>query len=61
MGEFVKKLKDRGVNVLDYSKLFDPTAQGYSIPDDEHPTPMANRLLIARLQKDLDRISARRP
>lgn len=61
MSDFVKKLKDRGVNVLDYSQLFDPTAKGYSIPDDEHPTPMANRLLIAQLQKDLDRISARRP
>lgn len=61
MGDFVDKLKTRGVNVLDYSKLFDPTAKGYAIPDDEHPTPMANRLLIARLHQDLQRFSAGTP
>jgi len=61
MADFVKKLQDRGVRVLDYSKLFDPTAKGYAIPDDEHPTPMANRLLIARLRKDLAGISGGTP
>lgn len=61
VGDFGQKLQARGVNVLDYSKLFDPTAKGYAIPDDEHPTPTANRLLIARLQQDLYRISIGRP
>ncbi len=61
MGDFVAKLKARGVRVLDYSKLFNPTAKGYAIPDDEHPTPLANRLLIAQLTKDLRRFSAGTP
>jgi hypothetical protein len=61
MDEFVAKLKARGVRVLDYSKLFNPLQKGYSIPDDEHPTPLANRLLIARLTADLHRFSDGKP
>lgn len=49
----VSRLKARGVRVLDYSRLFNPLQKGYSIPSDEHPTPLANRVLIAQLVKDL--------
>jgi hypothetical protein len=46
-------LQQRGVKVLDYSKLFPATDPKYAIRYDEHPTPLANRVLVARLVKDL--------
>ncbi|MCY7349754.1 MAG: hypothetical protein LH606_03690 [Cytophagaceae bacterium] len=53
--EIVSRLKAKGVKVLDYSKLFNPLQKGYSIPDDEHPTPLANQVLVAQLRKDLQK------
>lgn len=46
-------LTQRGVKVLDYSKLFPATDPRYAIRFDEHPTPLANQVLVARLAKDL--------
>lgn len=42
-------LSARGIEYLDLSELFDPTAQGLSIPGDGHPTPMANAILARRI------------
>lgn len=47
-------LKQKGVKVLDYSKLFNPLEKGYSIPFDEHPTALANEILIQQLVKDIN-------
>ena len=49
----IKLLKQKGVKVLDYSKLFDPTDKKYAIPYDEHPTALANEILIKKLVKDI--------
>lgn len=46
-------LRQRGVRVLDYTKLFPATDPKYAIRYDEHPTPLANRVLVERLVKDL--------
>ncbi len=54
--DLVARLRARNVKILDYSRLFDPLRKGYSIPDDEHPTPLANRVLVAQLVKDLPRL-----
>ena len=45
----IKLLKEKGVKVLDYSKLFNPTEKKYAIPYDEHPTALANEVLIKEL------------
>lgn len=45
----VSLLKQKGVKVLDYSKLFDPTDKRYAIAYDEHPTALANEILIKEL------------
>jgi len=50
----ISLLKQKGVKVLDYSKLFDPTAKQYAIPYDEHPTALANEILIKQLVKDIN-------
>jgi hypothetical protein len=50
---FVKTLNSKGVKVLDYSKLFDPKDSKYAIPFDEHPTALANEILVKQLYKDL--------
>ncbi len=49
----ISLLKQKGVKVLDYSKLFNPTDKKYSIPYDEHPTALANEVLIKALVKDI--------
>lgn len=50
----ISLLKQKGVKVLDYSKLFDPLQKGYAIPYDEHPTALANEILIQQLVKDIN-------
>ena len=50
----INLLKQKGVKVLDYSKLFNPLEKGYAIPDDEHPTALANEILIKQLVKDIN-------
>ena len=50
----INLLKKKGVKVLDYSKLFNPLEKGYAIPDDEHPTALANEILIKQLVKDIN-------
>ena len=49
----ISLLKQKGVKVLDYSKLFNPTDKKYAIPYDEHPTALANEILIKELVKDI--------
>jgi hypothetical protein len=49
----INLLKQKGVKVLDYSKLFNPTDKKYAIPYDEHPTALANEVLIKALVKDI--------
>jgi hypothetical protein len=49
----VELLKSKGLRVLDYSKLFNPSDEGFAIPDDEHPTPKANQILSAKLYEDI--------
>lgn len=53
ISEMKQLLLDRGVKVLDYSKLFDPKDSTFAIPFDEHPTPKANRVFIDQLKQDL--------
>lgn len=50
----ISLLKQKGVKVLDYSKLFNPTDKKYAIPYDEHPTALANEVLIKQLVKDIN-------
>jgi hypothetical protein len=50
----INLLKQKGVKVLDYSKLFNPLEKGYAIPFDEHPTALANEILIQQLVKDIN-------
>lgn len=50
----IRLLKQKGVKVLDYSKLFNPTDKKYAIPFDEHPTALANEILIKQLVKDIN-------
>ncbi len=50
----INLLKQKGVKVLDYSKLFNPLEQKYAIPYDEHPTALANEILIKQLVKDIN-------
>lgn len=50
----ISLLKKKGVKVLDYSKHFNPLEKGYSIPYDEHPTALANEILIKQLVKDIN-------
>jgi hypothetical protein len=45
----IRLLKQKGVKVLDYSKLFNPLDKRYAIPYDEHPTALANEVLIKEL------------
>ncbi|MFB0945708.1 MAG: hypothetical protein QMB24_06125 [Spirosomataceae bacterium] len=52
----VELLKSKGLQVLDYSKLFNPSAEGLVIPNDEPPTPKANRILSAKLYEDISTI-----
>jgi hypothetical protein len=50
----ISLLKQKGVKVLDYSKLFNPLEKKYAIPYDEHPTALANEVLIKQLVKDIN-------
>ena len=50
----ISLLKQKKVKVLDYSKLFNPTDKKYAIPYDEHPTALANEILIKQLVKDIN-------
>lgn len=50
----INLLKKKGVKVLDYSKLFNPLDDKYAIPFDEHPTALANEILIKQLVKDIN-------
>jgi hypothetical protein len=50
----INLLKQKGVKVLDYSKLFNPLEKKYAIPYDEHPTALANEVLIKQLVKDIN-------
>ena len=50
----INLLRQKGVKVLDYSKLFNPTDKRYAIPNDEHPTALANEVLIKQLIKDIN-------
>ena len=47
----IRLLKERNVKVIDYSKLFSPLDKRYAIPYDEHPTALANEILIKQLSK----------
>ena len=55
----ISLLKQKGVKVLDYSKLFNPLEKGYAIPDDEHPTALANEILIKHLITQFDNLKIR--
>lgn len=46
-------LKERGLKVLDYRKLFPYPAKQYQLTYDGHPNPEAHRLLMEKLTKDL--------
>ncbi len=46
-------LKERGLKVLDYRKLFPFPSKQYQLQYDGHPNPEAHRLLIEQLTKDL--------
>jgi hypothetical protein len=50
----INLLKQKGVKILDYSKLFNPLEKKYAIPYDEHPTALANEVLIKQLVKDIN-------
>ena len=50
----INLLKQKGVKVLDYSNLFNPLEKKYAIPYDEHPTALANEVLIKQLVKDIN-------
>jgi hypothetical protein len=49
----VAMLKKKGVRVLDYSRLFDPTTPGLSIEGDGHPTPAAYARVAEQLARDV--------
>ena len=51
----ISLLKQKGVKVLDYSKLFNPLEKKYAIPYDEHPTALANEVLIKQLVNDINK------
>lgn len=51
--EIKTRLVKKGVKVLDYSTLFNPKDRTFAIPFDEHPTPLANEVLIKRILQDL--------
>lgn len=53
----INLLKERGVKVLDYRKLFSFPSKQYQLKYDSHPTPEAHRLLMAQLTKDLNKFS----
>jgi hypothetical protein len=41
------------VDYLNYSQLFDPTQPAYAIPNDGHPSALANKMFAAKLAEDL--------
>lgn len=51
--KIIQYLKKKKMKYLDYRKLFNPTAKGYSIPHDSHPTAFANDVLTKQIIKDL--------
>jgi hypothetical protein len=50
----ISLLKQKGIKVLDYSKLFNPEDSKYGIPYDEHPRALANELISKQLIKDIN-------
>ena len=46
-------LESRGIKVLDYSELFDPSADGFFHKGDGHPTPLANHYFARQLAEDV--------
>jgi energy-coupling factor transporter transmembrane protein EcfT len=52
--EILKHIKEKGIKVLDYSKLFDINSPVYSIPGDFHPTPFAYQTVAKQLAKDIN-------
>ena len=46
-------LESRGIEVLDYSELFDPSADGLFHKGDGHPTPLANHHFARQLAEDV--------
>jgi hypothetical protein len=55
----INLLKQKGVKVLDYSKLFNPLEKKYAIPYDEHPTALANEVLIKQLVHEFENLKIR--
>ncbi len=51
--KIIEYLKKKKIKYLDYRKLFNPTAKGYNIPHDGHPTAFANDVLTKQIIKDL--------
>ena len=49
-GRLLPYLSELGVKVIDLRELFDPTSPEFSFHGDGHPTPAANRALVAKLQ-----------
>ena len=49
----IKYLKIKKIRYLDYRKLFNLTTKGYFIPNDNHPTALANDILTKQIIKDL--------
>lgn len=51
--QMVDLLRNKGLQVLDFSKLFDPYDPKYMILDDGHQTPLANQIIAKELIKNL--------
>lgn len=52
--KIIEYLKIKKIKYLDYRKLFNPNAKGYSIRHDNHPTAYANDVLTKQIIKDLN-------
>ena len=51
--KLLAELQQTNVEVLDYSDLFDPNAEGMFHPGDGHPTPKANQIFAQQLATDV--------
>ena len=49
----ILRLRNKGIKVLDYRKLFNPLEEGLYIHHDNHPTNKANKILVKQILKDL--------
>lgn len=52
--KILKHIKEKGIKVLDYSKLFDNNNPLYTIPGDFHPTPFAYEIVAKQLAEDIN-------